>query len=211
VTAGNPLPLKTAEENEEMRNSHKATDRGSPLVLPTCGLVWILGLNGHEAVWARPVSQRSPGEEVSEVHIKTWKPLFDLEEEMRSAFERIPRFFGDTPFEFRPTIDMVRENGVLVINTEIPGIDPQKNLEIMVEDDMLVIKGEKTAEKGVTDKDRLLHERRYGAFTRRIPLPDGVDPNSLAATYEKGVLKVQVPLPKESAPKQPHQIPIKVS
>jgi len=148
--------------------------------------------------------------EVTAVELKVWTPFLDLQREMRSLFDRFPRILGETPeFEFSPTTDVVRENGSIVVTAELPGIDPQKDVQIMLEGDMLVIKGQKVAEKEITEKDRYLHERHFGSFERRLPLPDGVDPDSIAATYDKGVLTVRVPVPAEAAEKA-RSIPIKV-
>ena len=124
-------------------------------------------------------------------------------------FERWPKLIGDGGFEFRPITDIVRENGGLVVTAELPGIDPAKDVEILVESDMLVIKGEKAAEKTVEEKDRYLHERHFGSFERRLPLPDGVDPEAITATYDKGVLTVRVPMPAQ-ATSAARTIPIKV-
>ena len=94
-------------------------------------------------------------------------------------FERFPKIMGESTFEFRPTTDVVRENGALVVTAELPGIDPDKDVQITLEGDVLTIKGEKTAEKEVQDKDRYMHERHYGSFERRLPLPDGVHPEAI--------------------------------
>ena len=146
---------------------------------------------------------------MSKVELKVWRPLFDIEREIRSVFER-PAWMMEAPtFPMRPRTDLVREDGHLQVTAELPGIDPEKDVTITVEGDMLVIKGEKSEETTIEEKDRYLHERRFGSFERRIPLPDGVDPDAIAATYEKGVLKVVVPLPEEKV-HEPRAIPIKI-
>ena len=148
--------------------------------------------------------------EVTAVELKVWTPFLDLHREMRLLFDRFPRILEETTeFEFSPTTDVVRENGSLVVTAELPGIDPQKDLQIMLEGDMLVIKGQKVAEKETTEKDRYMHERHFGSFERRLALPDGVDPDSIAATYDKGVLTVRVPVPAVPADKA-RSIPINV-
>jgi HSP20 family protein len=125
-------------------------------------------------------------------------------------FDRFPRVLVEKSlFEFRPTTDIVRENGTLVVTAELPGIDAGKDVQIMLEGDVLVIKGEKTAEKELTNEDRYLHERHFGSFERRVPLPDGVDADSIVATYDKGVLTVRVALPAEKV-ETSRTIPIKV-
>lgn len=114
-------------------------------------------------------------------------------------FDPFRKALGEsTLFEFRPTTDVVRENGTLKVTAELPGIDPEKDVEITIEGDVLLIRGTKTATEEVTEKDRYLRERHFGSFERRIPMPDGVNPDSIKATYDKGVLTVRVPMPKEA-------------
>jgi HSP20 family protein len=78
---------------------------------------------------------------------------------------------------------------------------------LSVEDDTLRISGEKREETTTEEEHRFLKERRYGRFERRVALPDGVDPKSVTATYDKGVLTVRVPLPKESKA-APHKVEV---
>jgi HSP20 family protein len=143
------------------------------------------------------------------VELKVWTPLLDLEKEVRSLFERFPRSLG-AELDFRPTTDVVQEDGTLVVTTEVPGIDPEKDIEITLDDDMLVIKGHKSAEKEVSEENSYLLERHFGSFERRLPLPDGVDPDAISASYDKGVLTVRVPIPSAAVESTPRAIPIKV-
>jgi len=144
------------------------------------------------------------------MELKMWTPFFNMEKEMRSVFEPFQRAFGEAmPFEFRPTTDVVRENGTLKVTAELPGIDPEKDVEITIEGDVLLIKGTKMATEEVTEKDRYMRERHFGSFERRIPLPDGVDPDAIKATYDKGILTVRVPMPLE-ADRVVRKIPISV-
>jgi HSP20 family protein len=143
------------------------------------------------------------------MELKVWTPFLDLEKDIRSMFDRLPKMMGESSFEFRPTTDVVRENGTLVVTAELPGIDPDQDVQIMLEGDLLIIRGEKSAEKEIQEKDRYLHERHFGSFERKVPLPDGVDPDAISASYEKGILTVRVPLPATSAAKA-RTIPIKV-
>lgn len=140
------------------------------------------------------------------MELKTWTPLLDLEREMRSAFSRYwPAEMGEGMV--RVTADMHREDDKLVVTLEMPGIDPEKDIDVSVEGDALIIKGEKSDEREVNEDDRYLHERRYGRFERTMMLPDGVDPESVSASYDKGVLTIEVPIPETEA--QVRTIPVK--
>lgn len=143
------------------------------------------------------------------MELKIWTPLFNLEKDMRAMFDRLQQSMGEGErFDFRPTTDMVRDNGTLTVTTELPGVDPVKDIEIAIEGDVLVIKGAKTAERELTEKDTYLHERHFGSFERRLPLPDGVDPDKIEAAYDKGVLTVRIPMPDTGVAKT-HRIPVK--
>ncbi|HEX6146980.1 MAG TPA: Hsp20/alpha crystallin family protein [Acidimicrobiia bacterium] len=141
------------------------------------------------------------------MELKVWSPFFDLDKEWRLFdFPRIAREM--TGFPFRPSIDLVRKEGELTITVELPGIDPD-DVEVSLEDDILTIRGEKTDERETKEDDRYIHERSYGKFQRRIPLPDGVTADKVSADYDKGVLTVIVTLPEEET-HEPRHIPVEV-
>jgi HSP20 family protein len=141
------------------------------------------------------------------MELKVWAPFFDLDKEWR-LFDS-PRVARMSGFAFRPSIDVVKENGELTVTVELPGIDP-KDLEVFLDGDILTIKGEKAEEKETSEDDRYLHERTYGTFQRRIPLPDGINADNVNADYDKGVLTVTVGLPEEVT-QEPRHIPVEVT
>jgi len=81
------------------------------------------------------------------------------------------------------------EDGTYVLRAELPGVDPDEDVELKIEGDMLTIRGERREEK----KDKNHKEFHYGAFSRSIPLPAGVKAEDITATYTDGVLEVRVP------------------
>ncbi|HLV90140.1 MAG: Hsp20/alpha crystallin family protein [Acidimicrobiales bacterium] len=142
--------------------------------------------------------------------LELWRPLFDLEKEWDSLF-RFPRLTIDgLEFSFRPTMDVTRTDGELVVTAELPGIDPEKDVEVTVDEGVLTIRGEKTEETEVSEDDRYVRERRFGKFERRIPVPEGVTPDAVTAEYDKGVLTVKVRLPEETEPAEPAKIKVTV-
>jgi HSP20 family protein len=145
------------------------------------------------------------------MRLELWRPFFDLDKDWESMF-RFPRLFPEgREMEFRPSIDATRTDGELIVKAELPGIDPAKDMEITVDEDFLTIKGEKTQEKEVKEEDRYVHERRYGKFVRRIPVPEGVSADKISAMYKDGVLTVKVMLPEEKAIFEPRKIPVEMS
>jgi len=92
-----------------------------------------------------------------------------------------------------PTMDVFSRHGDLVIRAELPGVDPEGDIDITVQNGTLVIRGERKQER--RDKDDRLYQAEtfYGAFMRTVPLPEGVNPSDIRATYENGILEVVVP------------------
>ncbi|MEU7990046.1 Hsp20/alpha crystallin family protein [Streptosporangium canum] len=97
--------------------------------------------------------------------------------------------------------DYVKE-GRYVLRAELPGIDPEKDVEITLSNGALTVHAERHDEH----KDQHRTEFRYGSFTRSVTLPVGVDDNDIRATYDKGVLEVSVKL--ADAKQEGKRIPI---
>ena len=130
--------------------------------------------------------------------ITRWEPFAELAE-MRSRFDRLLGDLADGgDRDWMPAVDMIRDNGHLVVRAEVPGIKPEE-IDITFDSGWLTIsvKHEETSE--VKDKVFVRRERRYGAFSRTMALPEGVDPKKIKATTADGVLEIKVPLPKEAA------------
>ncbi len=126
-----------------------------------------------------------------------WDPFTELSE-LRSRFDRIfDEFAGGRERAWTPAIDVVRENGNLVVRADVPGIKPEE-VKVEVEDDILTVSGEheeRTEEKGKHYRRRV---RRYGSFSRSMALPPGVDVKTIKASTHDGVVEVTIPLPKEA-------------
>ena len=130
--------------------------------------------------------------------ITRWEPFAELAD-MRSRFDRLLGDLGDGGREWMPAVDMVRDNGHLVVRADVPGIKPEE-IEIKAEEGMLTISGKHEESAETKDEKYVRRERRYGAFSRTMVLPEGVDPKKIKATTHDGLLEVRIPLPKEAAP-----------
>ena len=93
-------------------------------------------------------------------------------------------------------VEEFREEGALVIHADLPGIDPEKDVELTVSDGMLHIEAERRAEEKREEKGYVRQELRYGALSRSLALPEGVTGADITATYEAGVLEIRIPEPK---------------
>jgi HSP20 family protein len=100
-------------------------------------------------------------------------------------------------------IEEFREGDDLIVKAELPGIDPDKDVEITVTGEVLRVHA-KREEKSETTKGGYRSEFRYGSFEREIALPEGVDPAGVEAAYADGILTVKVPLPPEK--EQTHRV-----
>jgi HSP20 family protein len=129
--------------------------------------------------------------------ITRWEPFAELAE-MRQRFDRLLGELGDGEREWMPAVDVIRENGNLVVRAEVPGIKPEE-IEVKAEEGVLTISGKHEEAQEEKGKHFVRRERRYGAFERTMTLPDGVDPKKIKASTRDGLLEVTIPLPKEKA------------
>ena len=93
-------------------------------------------------------------------------------------------------------VEEFRDDGTLVIRADLPGIDPEKDVELTVAGGMLRIEAERREEEKREEKGYVRQELRYGAVSRSLPLPEGVTAADITATYKAGVLEVRIPEPK---------------
>jgi HSP20 family protein len=128
-------------------------------------------------------------------------------------------FFDDEPSQlssleaargtdsFIPRLEAQESDDKISLSIELPGLS-DSDIDIVVEKDFLTIKGEKKEETETKKKGRYFSERRYGAFERTVRLPSSVEKDKISATFNRGVLTVDVPKSAE-AKKEVKKIPIK--
>jgi HSP20 family protein len=95
-----------------------------------------------------------------------------------------------------PPMEVFQRGNDMVVRADLPGISPD-DVEIDVEDGVLTISGERRNTNEDQQEGFYRSERSYGAFSRSIALPEGVDEDKVNARYEHGVLDVTVPLPQQ--------------
>lgn len=109
-------------------------------------------------------------------------------------------------------VEEYQENGTLVVKAEMPGLDPDKDVEVTVSDGMLHIGAERREEEKSEGKDYYRQELRYGSFSRDLPLPEGVSEADIEAAYKDGILKIKIPNPKGAATQaEPRKVPVSKS
>lgn len=133
-------------------------------------------------------------------------PFSSLQREINRLFDDFFRSWGPISTleggidSFFPSIDIREGEKDFVIQAELPGMD-EKDVEVLLTDDALTIKGEKKEEKEHKSKGYYHVERSYGAFNRTIPLPLGVDTKKAEAKFKKGVLSITLPKTEEAQEK----------
>ena len=141
-----------------------------------------------------------------------WRPLRELSTLHRDLDEMFSRFFEDEewlPTTWRaamPAVESFARDGELVVRADLPGIDP-KEVEVAVEGHRLTLRGERRAKQESKEKGYFYREVTYGRFERAVDLPEGVDTESIKATYHDGVLEISMKAPKETMAKK---VPITV-
>ena len=88
-----------------------------------------------------------------------------------------------------------REDGV-VVTASVPGFKPE-DIDVTIEDNVLTINAKTESDEETTDERFIVRERRSGAFHRSIRLPESVNADEAATTYEHGVLTVSLPKAEE--------------
>jgi HSP20 family protein len=154
--------------------------------------------------------------------ITRWDPFRDLV----SIQDELNRLFGRTyggaeraPYggveltrsgatgSWVPPLDVFETGDTLVVKVELPGIDPEA-VEVSVEDSTLTVSGSREFRQETEEQNYHRIERRYGAFSRSLRLPQTADAEKVDARFDKGVLTIEVPKREEA---KPRRIEIKAS
>lgn len=140
--------------------------------------------------------------------IRRWYPIREvasLQDRVNSLFQD---FAGDngavTAAAFAPAVDVFENGEKVVLKLDIPGLK-EEDLDIRVENQTLSVRGERKFESEEKEENFHRIERRYGSFFRSFSLPTTVDIENVAATYDAGVLKLEL---KKKASAQPRQIKV---
>jgi HSP20 family protein len=138
-----------------------------------------------------------------------WDPFRDLV----TLRDRMNRLFEDAVSTARtdekdmissswaPAVDIYEDEKQLVLTAELPGIN-EKDVDIKIEDNTLIIHGERKLEKETREENYHRIERAYGSFYRSFTLPNHIDQDKIQAEHENGVLKIVMPKKPELQPRK---------
>jgi HSP20 family protein len=100
-----------------------------------------------------------------------------------------------------PAIDIYEGKDKYVVSVDLPGVEPA-DVDISVEDATLTIRGERKFSQEVDEESFHRVERRYGVFSRSLALPQTVNADAIEASFDRGVLTVEIPKAEEAKPKK---------
>ena len=141
--------------------------------------------------------------------IVRWEPfreLATLQNEMNRLFNTAfdapaGQGNGGALRRWLPAMDLVETDDHFVLRADLPGLSEQ-DVNIEVEDRVLTISGERKAEHELSKEGYHRVERAFGSFSRSLTLPEGVDPEAVQASFDRGVLEVRIPKPEQRKPRK---------
>jgi HSP20 family protein len=145
-----------------------------------------------------------------------WDPWQDMLSAQRDLQRVVSRMLGDSYSQpgtngtpsgaFAPPVEVFTREGDLVVRAELPGIDPEKDVNVSLTENILTISGERRRERRDEEGSLLRQETSYGSFQRQFVVPEHVKADDIQASYKDGILEVVVP--KAAAQPEPARIPV---
>jgi len=140
--------------------------------------------------------------------ITRWDPFRDvltLQNRLNTLFQDYGRGAGENDYvstsAFVPPVDIYEDEHKIVLKLEVPGLR-QEDLDIQIENNTLTVKGERKFEKEEKEENFHRIERRYGSFFRSFTVPNTVNAEAVKASYDAGVLRIELEKRAEAKPKQ---------
>ena len=129
-----------------------------------------------------------------------WDPfreLMNMSRQLNTTFGEDDDSYGS----WAPPVDIFERDDHLVIRAELPGVD-RDAIDVQVENNRLILTGERKSETEVDNDNVYRRERRYGKFVRSFALPRTVDSSKIGATYKDGVLELTLPKSEQAKPRR---------
>src|SRR3954466_13540358 len=140
--------------------------------------------------------------------IVRWEPLREfstLQNEMNRLFNTVfdaPTAGGNGGAlrRWMPGMDLVETGDHFVLRADLPGLS-EEDVAIEVEDRVLTVSGERKAEHETTKEGYHRVEGAFGSFSRSLTLPEIIDAEAVAASFDRGVLEIRIPKPAQPKPR----------
>jgi len=140
--------------------------------------------------------------------IVRWEPLRELNS-LQSEMNRLFNTVFDAPSgssgsvlrRWVPAMDLVEVGDHFVLRADLPGMS-EEDIDIEFEDSTLTVSGERKAEHEERGEGFHRVERSFGAFSRSLTLPKGIDGDAVTASFDRGVLEIRIPKPEDRKPRR---------
>jgi HSP20 family protein len=150
----------------------------------------------HRTAW--PAMPTWPDERIDRIFREMLRDFF-------TGGAMLDRMFEDTAHQMH--LEEFVEDGTCVIRAELPGVDPDKDIDITVANGMVHLQAQREERKEEDRPGEYRSEFRYGRFARSVRLPEGVTEADVKASYKDGILEVRIPAPTTETP-TPTKVPI---
>lgn len=137
-----------------------------------------------------------------------WDPFQNvntLQDRINRMFNEVfPRATDDealAPCAWKPMVDIFETESAIVISVDLPGV-PKENVSVEVQNNVLTLKGIRTAEEQIPNESYYRRERCFGSFQRSFTLRESVLPDKVKARFKDGVLTIEIPFPEAEIPRQ---------
>lgn len=136
------------------------------------------------------------------MRVETGFPMFHrISRELDTMFDRFGferPVFENAPTLWNPQVEVITKAHEFLVKVDLPGVK-KEDITVEVNEDHLVLRGERKHETEEKKEGFFRTERTYGSFCRSLPLPDGVKSEVAKATMHDGVLEISMPMTKVEA------------
>lgn len=146
--------------------------------------------------------------------LQRWEPFTELDQMRRQMDRMLSQVFGRGPMgrpeggqAFMPTVEVYVTDKDVMLNAELPGIDP-KDVNVEISEDSVILSGETKQEKEIHEDTYYSSERMFGQFRRVVPLPSPIKEQEVKATFKNGLLTLKMPLQEAPKRKLPRKVEI---
>ena len=130
-----------------------------------------------------------------------WEPAREMRDMNRLFNTLFEPSAGAVMRRWSPAMDLVETEDNYVLRADLPGVS-EGDVKIELDDNVLTISGERKSAHKEAKEGYYRVERAYGSFSRTLKLPEGVDADSISASFDRGVLEVKVPKPEQRKPRR---------
>ena len=153
------------------------------------------GFSALPSLWADPM----------EFFANPFSLMLRMQEEINRTFGQTSSGRGESLGIWTPPVEVTFRDNKLEVSAELPGLSDQ-DVKVEVNNDYLIIQGERKYEHQDKEGEVRRSERRYGQFYRAIALPEGSETDKARAEFKDGVLHVSIPVSQEKS--NVRQIPV---